>query len=168
MEVLREAKGGVTPELVIWALFFGFSLALVFALFSKRYMGKFVHTLLSEKIDSPEKAKTLKELGYGNNIFVRMALVGKTAYSGLIFEKNEAVGIHGNSVVPIIRYKIDYASARFYIPKVLMPRAAIRYEKKGTHIVALLVGVAVFFLLAMLAIYYYPTVESFIRETIVQ
>ena len=93
-----------------------------------------------------------------------MALVGKTAYSGLIFEKNENVEIHGNSVTPAVRYKVDYETARFYIPKVLTVRASIRYEKKGSHLMALVVGVVVFFVAAMLAIYYYPMVEGLIRD----
>ena len=56
-EAIRDADGGITPELVIWALFFGFSIALVLSLFSKRYMGKFVHALLKAKADNPDSAK---------------------------------------------------------------------------------------------------------------
>ncbi len=163
-EVIRDADGGMTPELIIWALFIGFSIALVMTLFSKRFMGKFVHTLLSEKVDSPDKAKTLSELGYGKNLFVRMALVGKSAYSGLIFEKNEEVVVHGNSVIPVIRRNVDFNTARFYLPKILTARAEIRYEKKGNHIVALFVGIILFFMLSMLAIYYYPTVAAWVTE----
>lgn len=164
IEVIRDAKGGITPELVIWALFIGFSAALVLALFSKRYMGKFVHTLLSQKIHRPEDAKTLQELGYGKNPFVKRALVGKTAYSGLIFEKNEEVKVEGDSVIPVIRRKVDYETARFYIPKLLAPRAEIRYEKHGTHVMALIVGVVVFFALSMLAIHFLPDIERLVRE----
>ena len=163
-EVIRDADGGMTPELVIWALFVGFSVALVLSLFSKRYMGKFVHALLKAKADSPDNAKTLKELGFGKNIFVRRALVGKSAYSGLIFEKNEEMVVHGNSVVPIIRRNVDFESARFYLPRVLVPRAEIRYEKKGNHIMAVIVGVVLFFALAMVAIQYYPTVMEWVGD----
>ena len=108
LEVLRNAKGGITPELVIWAIFLGFSIALVLALFHKRYMGKFIHTLLKKGIDSKEKAATLKELGFANNPFVKMALKGKTAYSGIVFEKNEEVTVYGDSVGPVQRYKVDF------------------------------------------------------------
>ena len=163
-EVIRDADGGMTPELIIWALFIGFSIALVLSLFSKRYMGKFVHALLKGKIDSPDSAKTLAELGFGKNPFVRMALTGKSAYSGLIFEKNEEVVVHGNSVVPVIRRNVDFSTARFFLPKVLVPRAEIRYEKKGNHIVAVVVGIILFFALSMVAIYYYPTVMAWVNE----
>ena len=163
-EVIRNARGAITPELVVWALFFGFSVALIMALFSKRYMGKFVHTLLSQKIDSPAKAKTLAELGYHKNHFVRMALQGKSAYSGLIFEKNEEVVIHGDSVVPAVRHKVDFENARFYIPGLLFPRAEIRFEKKGTHIMALIVGFLVFFVATMLVLYFMPTIVNVINE----
>lgn len=163
-EVVRDARGAITPELVIWALFIGFSVALVLALFSKRYMGKFVHTLLDKKIDSPEKAATLSELGYGKNPFVRMALVGKSAYSGLIFEKNEEVTFHGDSVVPAVRHKVDYESARFYIPRLLFPRAEIRYEKKGTHFMAMIVGMIVFFAFMMLVLYFLPDIVKMAKD----
>ena len=162
LEVLRNAKGGITPELVIWAIFLGFSIALVLALFHKRYMGKFIHTLLKKGIDSKEKAATLKELGFANNPFVKMALKGKTAYSGIVFEKNEEVTVYGDSVVPVQRYKVDFETARFYIPAFLVPRAEVRFEKKGTHIVALLVGVVLFYSISMVIIYYLPEIRTFI------
>ena len=161
-EVLRNAKGGITPELVIWAIFIGFSLALVLALFHKRYMGKFVHTLLQKGIDQKEKAMTLKELGFANNPFVKMALKGKTAYSGIVFEKDEEITVHGDSVVPVQRYKVDFATARFYIPAFLVPRAEVRFEKRGSHVMALLVGVILFYVIAMVVIYYLPEIQAFI------
>ena len=165
-EVVRDARGAITPELVVWALFVGFSLALVMVLFSKRYMGKFVFTLLEKKIDSPEKAMTLSELGYGNNPFVRMALIGKSAYSGLIFEKNEAVVYNGDSVVPAVRHKVDYQSARFYIPKLLFPRAEIRFEKKGTHIMAVIVGFLAFLAFTLLVLYFLPSITEMVKEVL--
>ena len=163
-EVIRDARGGITPELIVWALFIGFSIALVWVLFSKRYMGNFIHALLAKKADSPDKALTLKELGYEKNPFVKQALLGKSAYSGLVFEKNEAVVIEGDSVIPVIRRKVDFASARFYIPRVLIPRAELRYERKGTHLMALLVGVVAFFVLSMLAIAYMPEIKALIAD----
>ncbi len=165
-EVVRDARGAITPELVVWALLIGFSIALAMALFSKRYMGKFVHTLLEKKIDSPEKAQTLSELGYGKNPFVRFALLGKSAYSGLIFEKNEEVTYHGDSVVPAVRHKVDYESARFYIPKLLFPRAEIRFEKKGTHVMAMIVGLIAFFAFAMLVLYFLPDLVKMAKDVL--
>ena len=162
LEVLRNAKGGITPELVIWAVFIGFSVALVLALFHKRYMGKFVHALLEKGIDQTEKAMTLKELGFDKNPFVKMALRGKTAYSGIIFEKGEEITVHGDSVVPVQRYKVDFETARFYIPTFLVPRAQVRFEKKGSHIMALLVGVILFYSISMVIIYYLPEIQAFI------
>ena len=163
-EVIRDARGGITPELVVWALFIGFSVALFLALFSKRYMGNFVLALIAKGADTPEKAMTLKELGFGRNFFVKRALVGKSAYSGLVFEKGEEVKIEGDSVLPIIRRKVDFENARFYIPRVLKPRAEVRFERKGTHIMALFVGIVVFFVLSMLAIAYMPEIMSLFSD----
>ena len=163
-EVLRNSRGESTPELIIWALAIGFVLASAMALFYKRYMGNFVRTLLAKKIDAPEKAMTLSELGYGRNPFVRMALKGKTAYSGLVFEKDEQVEYRGDSVVPAIRRKVNCDTARFYIPRVLFPRAEIRYEKKGTHVMALIVGIIAFFACAMILIYYMPTFRDWFNK----
>ena len=163
-EVIRDARGGITPELVVWALFIGFSIALFLALFSKRYMGNFVMALIAKGADNPEKAMTLKELGFGRNFFVKRALLGKSAYSGLVFEQGEDVKIEGDSVIPVIRRKVDFESARFYIPRVLKPRAEVRFERKGTHIMALLVGIVVFFVLSMLAIAYMPEIMSLFHD----
>ena len=163
-EVIRDAKGGITPELVVWALFIGFSIALCFALFSKRYMGNFIHRIIAKKADCPDRAMTLSELGFGKNFFVKQALLGKSAYSGLVFEKDEEVKIEGDSVIPVIRRKVDFENARFYIPRVLIPRAEIRFEKKGTHLMALLVGVLAFFVLSMLVIAYMPEIKEIISD----
>lgn len=163
-EVIRDAKGGITGELIVWALFIGFSVALCLALFSKRYMGNFVHAILKKKLDAPDKAMTLKELGFGKNFFVKRALLGKSAYSGIVFEQNEEVKVQGDSVIPVIRREVDFESAKFYIPRLLTPRAEVRFERKGTHIMALVVGVIVFFVLSMLAIAYMPEIKDILSD----
>ena len=90
--------------------------------------------------------------------------MGKTSYSGLVFEKDEEVKIEGDSVIPVIRRKVDFENARFYIPRVLTPRAEIRFERKGTHIMALIVGVLAFFILSMLVIAYMPEIQYIISN----
>jgi hypothetical protein len=57
---------------------------------------------------------------------------------------------------------VDFETARFYIPAFLVPRAQVRFEKKGSHIMALLVGVILFYSISMVIIYYLPEIQAFI------
>ena len=68
---------------IIIALFVGAIIGSVSALFNKRVLGGFVRALIAEGCTSPDKAKTLAELGFLKNTAVRASLragsvLGKT------------------------------------------------------------------------------------------
>ena len=67
-------------------------------------------------------------------------------------------------MVPAVRHKVDYESARFYIPKLLFPRAEIRFEKKGTHLMAMIVGLIAFFAFTMLVLYFLPDIVKLAKD----
>lgn len=59
---------------MVGGLCFGLFLASVVAVVQKRHVGKMARTLLSLEANSPESAKTLRELGLSRSILVKMSL----------------------------------------------------------------------------------------------
>lgn len=161
-ELVKQSKGQ-SLGIVIWALFFGILLACLLALYEKRVIGSYVRALLSKGAKSPEKALTLAETGFRKNAFVRSALRRKTALSSLVFTPEEAPEIGENlTVQPVIRGKVDFDTARFYIPEALEHRAYVRYDRKGTHVMGLVAAAILFGLLAWAIVIYLPTLLGYL------
>lgn len=64
----------VSLKYIIMGIFFGIILASLSALYNRRVLGKFIRALIKADATSPEKAKTLAELGFERNGFVRTSL----------------------------------------------------------------------------------------------
>ena len=164
IELIQNSKGQTLP-LVIWALFFGILLACLLALYEKRGIGRYVRALLDKGATSPDKALTLAESGFGKNPFVRSALRRKTALSTLVFTPEDAPEIdEALHTQPVIRGKFDTNTTRFYIPEELKHVASVRYDKKGTHVMAVVVAILAFGLLAWAIVTYLPTLLSYVKQ----
>ena len=68
-----SGESGMIPSIVI-GIAVGFLVAACMAIFDRRVLGDFVRQVLSHECYSKESAKTLEELGYHKNSFVRGAL----------------------------------------------------------------------------------------------
>ena len=134
----------VTLRKVIIGLFIGIVVASIFASFDKNHLGDFVRKLVREECLSPEKAKTLRELGYYRSPAVRGSLkrgavLGKTVHC-VEREQHErdmeaaraayasATG-SGAGFVPE-PFRLDLDSAHFYIPDEEHYAAEVRFEEK--------------------------------------
>ncbi len=73
IEALTESSIG----LVIVSLFSGIVLSVIVILYQHDVSGAVIRSLMRHNADSPQSAKTLRELGLWKNIFVRAALLGK-------------------------------------------------------------------------------------------
>ena len=146
-----------TIRSMVLAILIGILLASLYVAYMRTVPGGFVRKLLSLEANTPEKAKTLFELGYFRSPMIRRELIA------------------GNSLRMVVRYhdpkeaqedgeddeqdtkthtrtlktgkKLDFLSVRFYIPEELRYRAEIRFEKAGSGwkfaIVAAIVSVVV-------------------------
>lgn len=173
IELLKTTRGS-SLELIIWSIFIGIVLASLLALYEKRYIGAFVRALLSQKANSPESAKSLSELGFKHGALIKMAMKGKSALSTVVFldsDKIERAEREGKAqdgepgeILPIVRRDFDIKTARFYIPDERADHAAIRFDQKGTHVMAVVVAAAVFALIAALAVRYLPEALGYLGE----
>lgn len=144
---------------MIVALFVGAIIGSVASLFNKRVLGDFVRAVISEGCSSPESAKTLGELGFLKNSAVRSSLrsngmlgrvvrcVEEDSYEA---EQAELRGIielraaeDGGEVEPYraLPYKRNLNTAHFYIPAEKSDAAELRFSKKGTNLVVLVIGI---------------------------
>lgn len=164
------ADAPATFQSIIIALAIGFILAAGWSTYTRSVLGGFVRALLKEEAHSPEKAKTLYELGFFRNAAVRRELwrgVDLRKIVRTVEENNEAptskiaktseepTGEPTPTVTeevvtqekkePLAPEKPDFLTARYYIPEDLRYRAEFRYRKRGSSwgLFALTVVVAI-------------------------
>ena len=148
----------ITVDLIVWSLFAGIVIASLLAVYNKRLIGGLVKTLLSEECFSPEKAKTIVELGYGTDWIIKNALRTDNALRRLVMrideEKEPEAGADAAAEAsadkptakkPEFRKhdNIDFLTAKFYIPEELKYRAEVRYASRGTDFFTLIIGVVI-------------------------
>ncbi len=144
---------------MIIALFVGAIIGSVASLFNKRVLGDFVRAVISEGCSSPESAKTLGELGFLKNSAVRSSLRSSGMLGRVVrcveedryeAEQAELRGIlelraaeDGGAVEPYraLPYKRNLNTAHFYIPAEKSDAAELRFSKKGTNPVVLVIGI---------------------------
>lgn len=164
-------KGGVINlSWAIVALCLGMVLAAILGVYEKKGLGEFVRKLIYEECYTPETAKTLYELGYHKNSAVRSALrsgslsrivvcTQKKEYDDAVAQKKQEYEANSAKGAPAFRsvaYKIDYQNDTFYIPKDKSYAADVRYDKKGSGWIAVLVVAVLSVLIALFVIFILP------------
>jgi len=164
-------EGGVINlSWAIIALFLGMILAAILSVYEKKGLGEFVRKLIYEDCYTPESAKTLYELGYHKNAAVRSALrsgslskvvvcTQKKEYDDAIAQKKQEYEESATKDSPAFRsapYKIDFQKDTFYIPKDDSYAADIRYDKRGSGWISVLIIAGIAILLAVFVIFILP------------
>ena len=164
-ELLAGTQG--SAKLIVICIYIGFLVAGILALYEKRARGAFVRALIAKDATSPEKALTLGELGYADKRSIRSALRGRGGFAGIVYEAEEEVVFdREDHALPVFRERFDPEKARFYIPEPVKYRAEVRFEQKGTHIMALVVAAIVFGLMVLAAILYMDRIVNFFNKWI--
>lgn len=135
-----------TTELIAVSVFIGATLASIAVFFNKNIIGRVVRALISAGANDPESAKTLDELGMSRNFFVKRALSGGGALRKLVNEADDRViALPDGSTYFERDKKLDVRTARFYISEEKRVRAEIRYAKKGSDVIILILSIVVYF-----------------------
>ena len=172
----------VSVRLIVWAMFAGFVVASLMAVYNKRVLGGFVKSILANGCTSPDTAKTIIDLGYGTDWFIKNALrkdtvlrrfvtrvkdeadVADVANEADVADKAEKTDAEGDGESPPQPVKkaqsrheqIDFMTARFYIPEELKYRAEVRYAGRGTDFTSFLICIIIFAVAAFAAIVVIP------------
>ncbi len=144
LRMLADSARG-SFEFIVICIYIGFLIGGGLMIYDKRVMGNFIRTLIEKDATSPEKALTLAQLGYDKKRPVISALRGRGMFASLVYEASDKLEFTSeNHALPVYRGKFDVNTSRFYLPEELKYRASVRFEKKGTHIMALVIAAIVF------------------------
>lgn len=162
------AGTATTVRNIILALMIGFIAASVMTAYTRQGLGGFVRKLLREECLSPEQAKTLMELGYFRSSMIRRELSRGTtlrmvvrqceAHESLDSQENEAPSNEKPESNSQKTTKIDFLTARFYIPEDLRYRADVRFDAKGSSWGLVAVSAVISILAAALLCWLFPDV----------
>lgn len=162
--------GLINLSWAIVAFCLGMVVAAILAVYEKKGLGEFVRKLIYEDCYTPESAKTLYELGFRKNAAVRGALrsgslskivkcAQKVAYDEQIAQKKAEYEQNATKDSPAfvsVPYKINYETDTFYIPKEDSYAADVRYDKKGSGWIAVLVVAVLSLVVAAFIIFILP------------
>lgn len=162
--------GLINLSWAIVAFCLGMVIAAILAVYEKKGLGEFVRKLIYEDCYTPESAKTLYELGFRKNAAVRGALrsgslskivkcAQKVAYDEQIAQKKAEYEQNATKDSPAfvsVPYKINYETDTFYIPKEDSYAADVRYDKKGSGWIAVLVVALLSLVVAAFIIFILP------------
>lgn len=161
MSFLDMLSRASSLEIIIWSFFIGTLIGAVALYYQKRVIGSFVRALLADGASDPASARTLEELGYSKNRFVRHALRGGSVLRKMVWEAqdNFTTDAQGNTYSARTR-KMDINTARFYIDESNRVKADLRYSNKGSDFLTLLIGVVVFAVAAYALLLFIPYIIS--------
>lgn len=136
----------VTLQKVVLGIFAGVIIAAAMACYDKNLLGSFVRKIVKEQCLWPDKAMTIRELGFHRNGAVKVSLrspnklgrvvhcVEKEAYQAQVAAAREVyVTEHGSDegfFMP--EYRLDFDTDHFYIPDEEHYRAEVRFEQRGS------------------------------------
>ena len=150
----------VTVGVVVFGIYIGAVIACAVMFYNRQVVGSAVRRMLSEEIHSRENAKTLFELGYKKNFFIRglfrdsisLRKVVKCVEEEDFYAEQEATRAEyeqereKNKKLPRFRertYRVDVATDKFYIPEEQKFTAEVKFQKKGSTWVSMLVGIII-------------------------
>lgn len=168
-------------KIFILAMFIGLSIAAFCIVFDKRVLGEMVRKLLATDSLSPEKAKTLEELGYARNTIVRHSVRKGFTLRRVVRCREEEAFLHSmaekreaheekrktdRSLRPFKEtdYPFDLEHDHFYIPEELKYTADIKFEKKGNTWFGALLFTLVLAVLYVILLFTLPEILEILND----
>ncbi|MBR5528277.1 MAG: hypothetical protein IKV97_04675 [Clostridia bacterium] len=144
----------------VWVVFLGVCFGAFYAYYHRRLLGDILRTFIAYGADSEQNALTLANIGYGEGIkhtFAKFALrrssvLRKTIHT--VYEEKAPVKKDPDEL--FAKAPKLPCEQRYYIPEEKRITAEIRYDGKGTTASTLIITVAVFFAVAIIAVSLLP------------
>ncbi len=163
---ITEQTTGIINTLIV-ALMFGLIIASVVTLYYRRIVGDFVRTLIKNETLSPEKAQTLFETGAFRSTLLRRELSHGTFLRKVVYCREEKEFYQkAREENSDATYKMDFTKDHFYIPADLKARAEIRFDKKGSGWLSVIVTILVAPVLGALLCYFLPDILLIVDKMI--
>ncbi len=147
---VSSGTGSVVRNIIL-ALAVGFVVAALMTAYTRVVLGGFVRKLIADDALDAGRARSIMELGYFRSVAIRYELSRGSSLRMVVRSVEE------NTDAPAAARKkerVDFLSARFYIPEELRYRAETRFDKKGSGwLPVILVIVAVIVAASLLCLY---------------
>ena len=148
----------VTVGVVVFGIYIGAVIACAVMFYNRQVIGSAVRRMLNEEIHSRENAKTLLELGYKKNFFIRSLFRDSIALRKVVkcveeedfyAEQSKAKAEYdkkreSGEKLPKFREEIyiaDVDNDHFYIPEELEITALTKFRKKGSTWASMIIAI---------------------------
>ena len=169
----------VTVGTVVLGLFIGSIIACVVIMYNRNLLGGVIRKMLSLDISTRESAKTVEELGYKKNIFIRsffrdsesLRRIVKCVEEDDFYAEQETIkekldeARKENKKLPKFReqiYRADVDNDHFYIPENLREIAEKRFNKKGSGWVSMIVAIIALTAIFIVLLFTLPLLFDFL------
>lgn len=154
---------GVTPEMVLWPMYIGVCVAILYSHFLKIKLGPFVEALIKAKAISPESALSLEELGFEKNKHVLYDLKRKSGLRRLV-ERCEVEAFAENTEPNVEKSALEEKCVKYYIPDEKVGRADAIYVNGGSSLKMTIIMLVVFLALTVLLLKLAPLLINLINN----
>ena len=154
-------------KLLVLGMYFGVVIASLCMLYNKKYIGGFIRKLDASACLSPEGAKTLEELGYSKAWLIKHSLERGSLLKNIVKraeDENEKSAENSTRVGGYSKKRIDFETARFYLPAEKRDVVIGRFDEKGTNwlsvILTAVIGIIVVVLIFKIAPFIVGLIDS--------
>ena len=145
-----------TLNIVVWAMFLGFLIAIAITLYNKLVVGKVVRALVSRKAHEPSCAMTLGDVKCDSK-FIRFALRKNGSLRRIVREVQDTEAKCDN---------VNFEIAKFYIPQKFIRRAESIYGKSDLTPKTVILSVVGLLAITMLAFILIPYIVQLLANFI--
>ena len=171
-EHLTFLNDPLTFKWLILGVYFGLVIASFVMFYNKNVLGALIRRLDEACALSPESAKTLDELGFSKNIFVKLSLKrGNTLRKLVAIAPAEGEASEDGRDLTLFlasvegrKYSVD--TERFYLPEKKRDVAVDRFRKKGSGWLSVVLMVVVGLLVTIAIMKLAPSVAGLIESLI--
>ncbi len=157
----------ITPETIIIPIAIGVVLAALVTIFCKQTAGKFVIRLIREDAKDESSARGLDELGFSNNLFVKLALNSGGTYSKIVKRCADGIGAGagaGAGAGVKTAKRADVLSGRYYVEERDVEKAELIYSIGRTPMPIILIALMVFLLVIAVLLHILPNFGNMIAS----
>lgn len=155
----------VNIRVIIFGIFIGVFVASLYMVYVKNIVGAFVRKLLAEECLSEDRARSLAELGFARNPFVKLALRGSLLASTVVHVEGRAEKI-GEGGEVIAEDAETAVATRYYIKEEKKYAAEMRFHARGSGWPTLLFVLLISVICIFVIFGFLPQILRFVDNTI--
>lgn len=156
-----DVNGEMLP-IIIWGLYIGIMLGVLGSIVCRIYSSRIIQALKKHSATDENSAKTLAELGLGKQFMVKHMMREQSSLRRYVICSNENESKpkatawskfwHEKFIREEIPTKVDFSTAKFYLPEDNRITAELRYQVEGHPIRNFIIAAIGLFAVALFAI----------------